>query len=134
MDLDKLAPLMERARALEVEMRTIQAQAEKISNTNLKMEIYFSLPKVKTDKEKKENIFDEYGFIKPEFLNEAQNRKIINPFEILSASFLNNKSCKNDDAFYLTVNEKAMLHILGLVLADKMTEHRELKKAIKSLM
>jgi len=137
--LEKAAKILAQIQTLDKEIIEIDKFAIKVANRDCDCNIKIDLTEV--DKEnKKENVFDEYGFIKNQYLTGDTEKPVVQPLPLSSlfdrwgvspASITPVKPV--DQVLGSKLSDKETLQILGILLNNKNEARKVLLKSLKLL-
>lgn len=124
--IEKINKVYEQLKKLDADITALHALAERVLKSGLEVKLTLSNSPVK--EERKENVFDEHGFIKPKFLREdqAQNEYDVVGLFTVPSSWLGqalgnpytglNKVTNTLDA---TLSDRAAILIIDVLIKEK---------------
>jgi len=144
--LNKATKILEQLKQLDAEILSLDRFAIKVANRDTSCSIAISLEDHTKQSEKKENAFDEHGFIKKQYLEEEKKSNPQNFYDAISSlrsrmglPIYDIGVCqfpiipKETEKLEHKLSDKETLEVLGILLASKQQARQLLLKALEQL-
>jgi hypothetical protein len=137
--LEKATKILEQIKKLDAEILELDRFAIKVANRDTDCNVSISLVD-KSPEVKREHIFGEYGFLKPEYTGEQEKPKESSMYDIMHSLrmgwFGQQASIKHvvvTDCLQHKLSDKETLQILGILLGNKHDARALLIKALNQM-